>query len=85
MVRQAPEIKHVVQAAVVGREARDVAARSSYRPELMARLRVQNIDFPPNETHQLRRLHNHLTHTALTRTASAPRARIPSNQCSIPG
>jgi len=46
MMWQAPEITHVVQAAALGREVRDVVAFSSHGPKLTARLRFQNIAFP---------------------------------------
>lgn len=75
MMQQAPAIKHVVQAAVFGREVRDVAALPSHGPQLLDRLRFQDIAFPRNETPQPQRHqnHNHLLRTSLTEAISASR------------
>jgi hypothetical protein len=67
MIRQAPAIKHVVQAAVFGRKVRDVAVLPSHGPQLLDRLRFQDIAFPRNETPQPQRNQNH---NGLTRMSS---------------
>jgi hypothetical protein len=79
MVRHVPAITHVVQAAAVAREVRDVAALASHRPALMPRLLEQHIAFPRSDTPQPQRLynHHHLTHASSTRTARAARALMP--------
>lgn len=78
MMRQAPAIKHVVQATALDREVRDAAALSSHRPNLMACLYVQNIFFPRSETHQRQRSQNdnYLTCLSLTTSAGASRALL---------
>ena len=78
MIRHAPEIRHVVQAAAVGREVRDVAALASHRPELMDRLHMQNIAFPRSETSQPQRPknHSHLTLMSSIDVVSASRALL---------